>query len=156
MFSKESRGFLSANSQSIDIFEKKNKKSYFSLLGQDTFFEGKLVLKGETRIAGRLEGTIISEGTLIFEETSNVKGEIQGNIVEISGRFQGIIHVAKILRLTSSAILEGEITSEKLVVEEGAKLRGKVTYPDENNIVTLHAPTTPHNSQASHATLTAI
>jgi cytoskeletal protein CcmA (bactofilin family) len=84
---------------------KKNRGLPFSLLGQQTFFQGKVVLKGEARLAG----------------------EIQGCIVEMSGCFEGVITVSNTLRLSPSARINGDISAFKLIVEEGAHLKGRVT-----------------------------
>jgi cytoskeletal protein CcmA (bactofilin family) len=106
---------------------KKNRGLPFSLLGQQTFFQGKVVLKGEARLAGEIEGTVISEDVLIVEASAHIRGEIQGCIVEMSGCFEGVITVSNTLRLSPSARINGDISAFKLIVEEGAHLKGRVT-----------------------------
>ncbi|WP_186646509.1 bactofilin family protein [Fluviispira vulneris] len=127
MFSKVKDAKVLSSVQGIENSSKKYKGVPFSLLGSQTFFQGKVILKGEARLAGHVEGTIISEDILILEESALIKGEIHGVIVEISGIFEGNLYAADTLRLTSSARVEGEISSYKLIVEEGAKLRGKLS-----------------------------
>lgn len=130
MFSKVKDVKVLSSSQNIESVAKKYKGLPFSLLGHQTFFQGKVILKGEARLAGHVEGTIISEDVLIIEESALIKGEINGLIVEISGVFEGNLHAAELLRLTPSARVEGEIAAFKLVVEEGAKLLGKISSLD--------------------------
>lgn len=127
MFSKVKDAKVLSSVQNVDNVSKKYKGVPFSLLGNQTFFQGKVILKGEARLAGHVEGTIISEDILILEESAHVKGEIHGVIVEVSGVFEGNLYAAETLRLTHSARVEGDISSYKLIVEEGAKLKGKLS-----------------------------
>jgi cytoskeletal protein CcmA (bactofilin family) len=130
VFSKVKDVKVMSSNQSIENVSKKYKGVPFSLLGNQTFFQGKVILKGEARLAGHVEGTIISEDVLIIEESALIKGEIHGVVVEVSGVFEGNLHAAELLRLTPSARVEGEIAAYKLVVEEGAKLLGKLSSLD--------------------------
>ncbi|KAB8038947.1 hypothetical protein GCL60_08800 [Silvanigrella paludirubra] len=130
MFSKAKDAKVMSSTQSIENVSKKYKGVPFSLLGSQTFFQGKVILKGEARLAGHVEGTIISEDVLIIEESALIKGEIQGVVIEVSGVFEGTLHAAELLRLTPSARVQGDIASYKLVVEEGAKLLGKLSCLD--------------------------
>lgn len=130
MFSKMKDAKVLSSTQSIENVSKKYKGVPFSLLGSQTFFQGKVILKGEARLAGHVEGTIISEDVLIIEESALIKGEIHGVIIEVSGVFEGNLRAAELLRLTPSARVEGDITAYKLIVEEGAKLLGKLSCLD--------------------------
>ncbi len=113
------------------MHSKKTKGIPFSILGNQTFFQGTVLLKGEARLAGQVEGVIVAEDTLIIEEDANIKGEIQGNFVEICGLFEGVINVSDTLRITATAKILGEISATKLIIEEGAKLKGQVNSLDK-------------------------
>jgi cytoskeletal protein CcmA (bactofilin family) len=128
MFSKVKDAKVLSSTQNVENVSKKYKGVPFSLLGNQTFFQGKVILKGEARLAGHIEGTIISEDILIIEESALIKGDLHGMIVEVSGVFEGNLHAAELLRLTPSARVEGEIAAQRLIVEEGAKLLGKLSH----------------------------
>ena len=130
MFFKKKADKKLSSSQNNETNSKKSKGIPFSILGNQTFFQGTLLLKGEARLAGQVEGTIVAEDTLIIEEDANIKGEIQGNFVEICGYFEGIINVSDTLRITSTAKILGDICATKLIVEEGAKLKGQINSLD--------------------------
>lgn len=117
-------------SQNHESIPKKSKGIPFSILGNQTFFQGKLILKGEARLAGQVEGIIVAEDILIIEDGAIIKGEIQGHTVEICGTFEGIIRVTNTLKITASAKIVGEINASKLIVEEGAKLKGQINSMD--------------------------
>lgn len=120
---------MSSNQHNASL-PKKTKGVPFSILGHQTFFQGKLILKGEARLAGQVEGTIIAEDILIIEEGANIKGEIQGHFVEICGLFEGCIQVSDTLKIASTAKILGEIAAHKLIIEEGAKLKGQINSLD--------------------------
>ncbi len=126
MFSKNKSVKQLSLAHAQDISTKKSKGIPFSILGNQTFFQGKLILKGEARLAGHVEGSIIAEDILIIEEGANIKGIIQGNIVEICGLFEGVINVSDVLRVTSTAQVLGEVSATKLIIEEGARVKGQV------------------------------
>lgn len=126
MFSKVKELKTVSSFQDLDVVGKKSKEIPFSLLGSETFFQGKVVLKEDARVAGQIEGSLIAEGLLIIEETSQIKGEIQAAAVEISGFFEGILKVSGTLRIMPTAVVKGEIVTAKLAVEEGAKIQGTI------------------------------
>lgn len=130
MFSKNKDVKLLSSSHGHEASSKKIKGVPFSILGNQTFFQGKLFLKGEARLAGQVEGSIVAEDILIIEEGANIKGDLQGNLVEICGTFEGIIRVSDTLKITSTAKILGEIVANKLIVEEGAKLKGQINSLD--------------------------
>jgi cytoskeletal protein CcmA (bactofilin family) len=112
----------------MKYFKEKSATRSLSLFGPNSLFQGRMILKEETRIAGRIEGSILTEEFLIIEESAFMQGEIEGIKVEISGRFKGTLKVSDVLHLTATADVEGELIVSKIVVEEGAKLRGSIVY----------------------------
>ena len=127
MFKKDKDNKLLPQSSDFErSSSKKTKNIPFSILGSQTFFEGKIVLKGETRIAGHVDGIVIAEDILVIEDGAKIHGEIHGTNVEICGGLNGSVHVSETLRIASTACVEGEVCAFKLIVEEGAKLRGKI------------------------------
>lgn len=126
MFSKGKELKAVSSFQELDVVGKKTKEIPFSLLGSETSFQGKVILKEDARIAGQIEGCLISEGLLIIEETSQIKGEIQAHAIEISGSFEGRITVTGTLRIMPTAYVKGEIVTAQLIVEEGAKIHGTI------------------------------
>lgn len=112
--------------------------SSVTLFGNNSFFQGKVILNEEARISGKVEGTIITEEALFIEEPAYVKGEIEGARVEISGEFHGNLKATEVLHLTETARVEGDLTIACLIVEEGAKLKGNVLYLEKENPVTVN------------------
>jgi len=77
------------------------------------------------RINGRFEGTLEVRGNLTIGDTATVEAHIIGDNIVIAGKVRGDIIARGKLTLTASAIMQGEIKTSKLSVEEGAILQGR-------------------------------
>jgi cytoskeletal protein CcmA (bactofilin family) len=94
-------------------------------LDQGVRLEGKLETTGTFRIDSTMKGSIVSEATLLLGEHSSIQGEITGNRVVISGRFDGVIQAKTSVEIQSSAVVTGEIHTPCLVIEPGAVFDGQ-------------------------------
>lgn len=104
-----------------------------SVLAEGCTFQGKMFLQGEARLAGKVEGTVISNGTLIIEESAHIKGDICGAKVLVCGTVEGTIQTTGYLQLTPTCKVTGDLSSPRLVVEDGARLNGRVSYVEDNS-----------------------
>lgn len=98
------------------------KDFHYNVLGAKSNITGDLILSGDTIINSRIEGTIeIREnGKLILERGSFVKGKIKAIDLEIFGIVDGEIECSGLVSIRSSAQVQGNITSGRLVIYPGA------------------------------------
>ena len=89
-------------------------------LEQGVKLEGKLEATGLFRIDSDMKGTLISRETLILGEHAMVEGEIIGNHVVISGRFDGTLRASGRVEIQPKAMVSGEIYSPCVIIEPGA------------------------------------
>jgi cytoskeletal protein CcmA (bactofilin family) len=102
------------------------------MLGDGCSFEGKMFLQGEARLGGKVTGSVYSDGILIVEATAQIYGEVSGNKIQLNGFIQGNIRTTDILKLSPTARVSGDITVARLIVEEGARINGKITFLDKD------------------------
>ncbi|NMA68309.1 MAG: polymer-forming cytoskeletal protein [Desulfitobacterium sp.] len=108
----------------------KSKKSLPENSGETTYlasdaeFEGKLTLKGSARIDGKVRGQIQLEGDLVIGPSAFVNASIRANSVSISGEVRGDIITQETLELRSSAKLTGNIYTQELKIDQGARFLG--------------------------------
>jgi len=95
-----------------------------NLFGAGTVVKGEITSNGDFRIDGTLIGTINSKGKVVIGTTGVVEGEIICQNADISGVIKARITVAELLALKSTAQLNGDIITNKLSVEPGAKFSG--------------------------------
>jgi cytoskeletal protein CcmA (bactofilin family) len=97
-----------------------------AFIDQGSEFEGKLSFRDTVRIDGRFNGEITSENTLIVGESGEIEAEIRSKTVVVSGTVTGnVIAEAKVV-LHKTAIINGDIQTPSIVVEEGAMITGKI------------------------------
>lgn len=96
-----------------------------NLVGKGTVFEGTVRAKSDVRASGRIVGTLKVDGKTMIAEEGAVEGEIIATNADIAGQVQGEIRVEELLVLKSTARVDGEIETDRLIVEEGAQFTGE-------------------------------
>jgi cytoskeletal protein CcmA (bactofilin family) len=100
-----------------------------AFIDQGSEFEGKLSFRDTVRIDGKFRGEIASENSLIVGESGEIDAEIHSKTVSISGTVHGNVIAQHKVVLHKTAHVHGDIEAPSLVVEEGAKVTGKITMP---------------------------
>jgi len=110
--------------------QKKKASDYVginSIIGEDTQVKGEIISKGSVRLGGEFEGKIQAHGDVLIGEGSRVTGSIAGARVTVSGDVNGNISANTGLEITKTGKVYGDVISDKLIVDEGAIYKGKVT-----------------------------
>ena len=95
-----------------------------SIVGEGTRFRGELDLDGLLRIDGDYNGSIKTTGKVLVGKNGRAECTIKAGTVVIGGVVKGnIISTEKVIIL-SSGILIGNVSSPRLIVEEGVVLDG--------------------------------
>ena len=95
-----------------------------NLIGNGTDINGDINSNGDIRIDGSLTGTIKSSGKVVVGSTGRVEGEIICQNADISGEVKAHLKVYELLSLKASAIVSGDILTNKLAIEPGAVFTG--------------------------------
>jgi excisionase family DNA binding protein len=107
------------------------KKEDEKILDINATMQGSLVFSEPVnlRINGKFEGTLNTKGNLMVGENAIVNADIIGEDMILGGRISGKINASRMVTLTSTAQVNGDIEVPKLVVEEGAIFNGKCKMP---------------------------
>ncbi len=97
-----------------------------AFIDQGSEFEGKLSFKDTVRIDGTFAGEISSDNTLIVGETGEIHARIKSVCVVISGLVEGDIVSSQQVVLHKTAVVNGDIDTPNIVIEEGAQLNGTI------------------------------
>ena len=95
-----------------------------NLLSSGTIVKGEIKLEGDFRIDGTFNGSIHCKGKVVVGVTGSIDGEINCQNADFSGEVKGIVKVAELLTLKETARFTGDITTNKLAIEPGAKFSG--------------------------------
>jgi len=86
-----------------------------------TQVEGTITAESDIRIDGFLKGILVCKGKVIIGPKGSIEGEIKAQNATIEGRFKGIVQIEDLLQVKETAIVDGEINTDKLAVSPGAK-----------------------------------
>lgn len=108
--------------------KKKDNEFEEKILDVDASMQGTITFKDPVnlRINGSFEGKLDTRGTLTIGENAKVKANIQGDRIIVAGKVTGDILATQSLSVIAPAIIQGNITSPRLSVTEGAVLEGQI------------------------------
>jgi cytoskeletal protein CcmA (bactofilin family) len=110
-----------------------NKSSILS----DVEITGSVKFKGELSFDGQLKDGDIEGESLIAGERARIKGDVKAEALLLRGTVTGDVLVAGRCELKGSANLVGSLTTNRLVMDEGATLIGDVQItPDGRKLPT--------------------
>jgi len=96
-----------------------------SLLGLGSCWEGTLKTEGSVKIDGRFNGQVIAGGSIVIGESAIVEASLEGSNILIAGTVRGNVKAEGKLEITPKGKLYGNFTAVKLLVDEGAIIRGE-------------------------------
>ena len=100
--------------------------SNITMIATSTHIEGEIKGAGEVRIEGTIKGKIDCSATVFIDRNGQVDGEIKGETIVVSGKVKGDVIGTQKLELTPTAEVEGDITSPRILIREGATFEGQL------------------------------
>lgn len=98
--------------------------SSVNLIGGGTKIVGDITSAGDVRIDGHLSGNIVIAGKFVLGATGVVEGNITSVNADLSGEVKGTVKISEMLSLKSTARINGDIETSKLMIEPGAVFTG--------------------------------
>ncbi len=112
MFSKEEKRPTDELSQTSNI------------IGRETILEGSIESAGNIRIEGKVYGNAKAKAKFVMGPEAYVDGNVVARSGEVAGNIKGNIEISELLILKPTAIINGDILTNQLVVEPGATFNG--------------------------------
>jgi cytoskeletal protein CcmA (bactofilin family) len=96
-------------------------------IGASIVIEGNLTSSEELTIAGRVEGDVaVREHTVTIAPEGRIHGNIVAHSVAVHGHVRGAINAESKLEIGETGSVDGDIRTPRLVLAEGAVLKGRV------------------------------
>jgi cytoskeletal protein CcmA (bactofilin family) len=120
-----------------------NPSTRLTVISEGTLLEGQLRVDGDLRIEGLIKGTVSSKGKVTMLKSGRVDGDIICQHAEISGHVTGKLKITEVLMLKANALIEGDIHTGKLVIENGVKFNGNCVMGNPATASAAPTPTPP-------------
>ncbi len=106
-----------------------------SIIGEGTRFNGELDLNGLLRIDGDFTGVIRTKGKVLVGKNGRAECTLNAGTVVVGGVLRGEIHSTEKVIILSTGLVLGNITTPRLIVEEGVIFNGscKITTPSPSD-----------------------
>jgi cytoskeletal protein CcmA (bactofilin family) len=103
-----------------------------NVLSSGTVLTGNLVTDDDIRIDGVIEGNIVSRGKIIVGGNGTVSGDIECHNLDVLGKIVGNVQCSEIVVLRSTANMIGDIKTQTIEIEPGARFSGlcKMNYEE--------------------------
>jgi cytoskeletal protein CcmA (bactofilin family) len=96
-------------------------------IGTALTVEGKVISTQDLTIDGTVEGTIeLGNHGLTIGSSAKIKADLVAQTITISGTVTGNVTATNIVDLRATGSVEGDITTPRLVMADGAIIKGKV------------------------------
>ena len=117
------------------------KTTEFAHIGKSVIIKGELSGSEDLYVDGQVEGSVeLSGNRLIVGPHGQVRAKVNAKGVIVQGKLEGNIHAGERVELTKSAIVVGDIATQRVAIEEGAYFKGKVDIQREGAKVDVVKP----------------
>ncbi len=109
-----------------------NYKADVAHIGKSVLVKGELSGSEDLYLDGEVEGSIqLRDHSLIVGPNGRVRANIQARDVVVHGKVDGNIRGTERVELKKSAVLVGDISTQRIIVEDGAFFKGAVDIQKE-------------------------
>ena len=96
-------------------------------IGKSVVIKGELSGSEDLYVDGQVEGSISLKGnSLTVGPNGQIKASVEAKAVIVQGKLEGNVQASDRVELRKSAVLHGDISTQRISIEEGAYLKGKV------------------------------
>ncbi|PYX42720.1 MAG: cell shape determination protein CcmA [Acidobacteria bacterium] len=104
-----------------------------TLIGTSIVIKGELSCGEDLYIDGQVEGTIDPKGNrLTIGPHGRVKANVNACAVVVQGKLEGSIQASDRVDLKQSAVVTGDIATQRISIDDGAYFKGRVNVQKES------------------------
>ncbi|MCR9251777.1 MAG: polymer-forming cytoskeletal protein [bacterium] len=113
-----------------------------NIIGKGTSVNGNIETFGNVRIEGKVVGNVTTKSKAVLGHSCNVEGNLLAQNAEIEGHIKGTVECTELLVLKPTAVIDGDIVTNKLVVESGASFNGGCKMGSGNKEIAISSERT--------------
>lgn len=111
----------------------------FSLVDRYSVVEGTLGTRRDLRIEGEMRGTLRCQGLLFIAEGADVDATVEAGSIAVAGQLRGNVTCHGRLQIMPTGRVLAAVTTETLVINEGAIYEGELQMTSDGQTTTLTA-----------------
>ena len=97
------------------------------MIGPSITIRGNVSGDEDLTVEGRIEGNVRLSKSLTVAPEAEIVAEIEAQTVTVGGRIAGEITANERLAVENGAVVIGDVSTPRLVIEDGAQFKGRVT-----------------------------
>ncbi len=133
-----------------------NFKADVAHIGQSVLVKGELSGSEDLYLDGEVEGSIqLRDHSLVVGPHGRVRANVNARDVVVHGKVDGNIRGTERVELKKSAVLVGDISTQKIIIEEGAFFKGAIDIQKESTKETAKAESKREMAMAAAASFSA-
>jgi cytoskeletal protein CcmA (bactofilin family) len=95
-----------------------------NIIGKGTVITGNIETYGNIRVEGKILGDLKTKSKAVLGHSSTIEGNLVAQNAEIEGNVVGRLEISELLTLKATAVVSGDILTNKMIVEAGATFNG--------------------------------
>ena len=96
-------------------------------IGKSVVIKGELTGSEDLYIDGQVEGSIaLKNNSLTVGPNGQIKASVEAKGIVVQGKLEGNVQASDRVDLRKSAVVSGDIVTQRISIEEGAYLKGKI------------------------------
>ncbi len=97
------------------------------MIGKSLKVKGTISGHEDLYVDGEIEGTIeLEENSLTVGPNGNVNADVKAREITVLGRLNGNVRAVERIEIRKTGSLEGDISTSRIVIEDGAIFRGSI------------------------------
>jgi cytoskeletal protein CcmA (bactofilin family) len=110
-------------------------------IGKSVLIKGELSGSEDLYLDGEVEGSIdLREHSLVIGPNGRIRASIAARELVLHGKVEGDVHATERVELKKSSTLMGDVSTQRIVIEDGAFFKGAIDIPKNNDVRKVAAP----------------
>jgi cytoskeletal protein CcmA (bactofilin family) len=95
-------------------------------VGEKLSIKGEIAGEGDLELAGRFEGVVNVQGTVLIGDRAEVDADITASTIVVGGKVRGNLSAAGRVEILPQGVLTGNLRSGSFAAADGASVKGEI------------------------------
>jgi cytoskeletal protein CcmA (bactofilin family) len=95
-------------------------------VGEKLSIKGEIAGEGDLELAGRFEGVVNEQGTVVIGDRAEVDADITASTIVVGGKVRGNLSAAGRVEILPQGVLTGNLRSGSFAAADGASVKGEI------------------------------